>query len=287
MLYNIFEEKTWDSNFPYIITFIVIIALTIILGRITSILLNKFFERSSLLLRVDLSKYNIVKHLIVSTIHIVGVGLAIYSVPSLRSLSLSIFAGAGILAAIIGFASQKAFSNIISGIFIAIFKPFRMSDRIQVGVYSGIVEDITLRHTVIRNFENKRIVIPNSVISDDTVINLTIIDEKICKVLDLRISYSSDIKRIKEIIREEAKKNPKYIDNRNIEQLEAKEDPVRVRVMGWSESAIDIRVWVWARTPSDAFELGCDLYETIKYRFDDEGIEFPFPHRVMVSKNEG
>jgi small conductance mechanosensitive channel len=284
---HIFEEKTWNSNFPYIITFIVIIVLTIILGRITSILLNKFFERSSLLLRVDLSKYNIVKHLIVSTIHIVGVGLAIYSVPSLRSLSLSIFAGAGILAAIIGFASQKAFSNIISGIFIAIFKPFRMSDRIQVGVYSGIVEDITLRHTVIRNFENKRIVIPNSVISDDTVINLTIIDEKICKVLDLRISYSSDIKRIKEIIREEAKKNPKYIDNRNIEQLEAKEDPVRVRVMGWSESAIDIRVWVWARTPSDAFELGCDLYETIKYRFDDEGIEFPFPHRVMVSKNEG
>lgn len=282
---NIFEEKTWDSNLPYIITFIVIIVLTIIVGRITSIFLKKFFRKTSLLLNVDLSKYNIIKHLIVSSIHIIGVGLAIYSVPTLRSLSLSLFAGAGILAAIIGFASQKAFSNIISGIFIAIFKPFRMSDRIQVGIYSGIVEDITLRHTVIKNFENKRIVIPNSIISEDTVTNLTIIDEKICKILDLRISYSSDIKRIKEIIREEAKKHPKYIDNRNIEQLEAKEDPVRVRVMGWSESAINIRVWVWAKNPVDAFEMGCDLYETIKYRFDDEGIEFPFPHRMIITKD--
>jgi small conductance mechanosensitive channel len=282
---HIFEGKTWNSNFPYIITFIAIITLTIILGRITSILLNKFFKRSSLLLKVDLSKYNIVKHLIVSTIHIVGVGLAVYSVPALRSLSLSIFAGAGILAAIIGFASQKAFSNIISGIFIAIFKPFRMSDRIRVGIYSGVVEDITLRHTVIQDFENKRIVIPNSIISEDTVTNLTIVDEKICKILDLRISYSSDIKRIKEIIREEAKKHPKYIDNRNFEQREAKEDPVRVRVMGWAESAIHIRAWVWAKNPVDAFEMGCDLYETIKYRFDDEGIEFPFPHRVIITKD--
>jgi small conductance mechanosensitive channel len=282
---HIFEGKTWNSNFPYIITFIVIIVLTIILGRITSILLNKFFKRSSLLLRVDLSKYNIIKHLIVSTIHVVGVGLAIYSVPALRSLSLSIFAGAGILAAIIGFASQKAFSNIISGIFIAIFKPFRMSDRIRVGIYSGVVEDMTLRHTVIRNFENKRIVIPNSIISEDTVINLTIVDEKICKILDLKISYSSDIKKIKAIIREEAKKHPKHIDNRNAEELEAKEDPVRVRVIGWSESFLTIRVWVWAKNPVDAFEMGCDLYETIKYRFDDEGIEFPFPHRVIITKD--
>lgn len=149
---NFFEEHIWDTNWRYVITFFAILLATLVVGRVTSILISKFFKRSSNLIHVDLSKYNIIKHLIVSAINIVGIGLAVYSVPALRSLSLSIFAGAGIMAAIIGFASQKAFSNIISGIFIAIFKPFRVDDRIQVGTYSGIVEDITLRHTVIRNF---------------------------------------------------------------------------------------------------------------------------------------
>lgn len=279
-------ENFWESQWHYPIIFIGIIVLTFITGKLVKVLLEKFFRRSAHLINVDLSKYNILKHLLVNAIYVVGLGIAVYSIPALRSLSLSIFAGAGIMAAIIGFASQKAFSNIISGIFIAIFKPFRVEDRIQVGTHMGVVEDITLRHTVIRNFENKRIMIPNAVISDDTVTNFTIIDESICKVLNFGISYGSDIKKARAIIQEEATKHPLFVDNRGQEEFDKKEAPVMVRVTDWLDSAVNLRAWVWTKNQVDAFVIGCDLYESVKYRFDEEGIEIPFPHRTVYMKKE-
>lgn len=266
-----------------IILFFTILIVTFIIGRIVQVLLTRFFKKSADIIHVDLSKYNLVKHLVVGIIYILGIALAIYSIPTLRTLSLSIFAGAGIIAAVIGFASQAAFSNIISGIFIVIFKPFRVDDRIQVGTeHSGVVEDITLRHTIIRNFENKRIVIPNALISEQTVINFTIVDEKICRIIDIGISYSSDIKKAKQIIQEEALKHPEFIDNRNEEQKTKEEHPVMVKVMGFGESSVNLRAWIWTKDPFAAFHLGSDLYESIKDRFDHEGIIIPFPHRTLI-----
>src|SRR3990172_8509923 len=99
-----------------------------------------------------------------------------------------------IIPAIVGFASQQAFSNIISGIFIVIFRPFRVNDIIKVGsLDAGMVEDITLRHTVIRSFENRRLISPNAVISEQTVLNSSIIVEKVCLFLYIGISFDSDV----------------------------------------------------------------------------------------------
>lgn len=93
---------------------------------------------------------------------------AVYETNALRTVATSLLAGAGILAVAVGFASQQALSNIVSGIMIVIFKPFRVNDRLNIGTtFNGIVEDITLRHTVIRDFENKRIIVPNMVISQE------------------------------------------------------------------------------------------------------------------------
>lgn len=97
-------------------------------------------------------------------------------------------AGAGILAAVLGFASQTAFSNIMNGIMIVVFKPFRIGDIIEVDrqdAYMGVVADITLRHTVIQNFENKRVIIPNSVISTQIIVNRDIADQKVVRFFTL------------------------------------------------------------------------------------------------------
>ena len=127
--------------------------------------------------------------------------------------------GAGIFAAIVGFASQSAFSNIVSGIFLVIFRPFSVGDRVKVGqLYNGDVEDITLRHTVIKDFENKRIVIPNTVISNEIIVNSTIIDEKVCMFLEFGISLESNIQKAQDIIQEEAMKSRYCIDNRTEEE---------------------------------------------------------------------
>ncbi|MDZ7777461.1 MAG: mechanosensitive ion channel [Bacteroidales bacterium] len=72
----------------------------------------------------------------------------------------------------------------------------------------GTVEDITLRHTVIRNFENRRIIVPNSVISSETIINSNIIEDKVCNFVEISISYDSDVDKAMALMQEEAMSHP-------------------------------------------------------------------------------
>ena len=268
---------------------IVILVLTIIAVAVTRSFMNRFIRLASEKLNTDPTRYKFFKHLLSATITMVGLGLAIYSIPTLKALAISLFAGAGIIAVIIGFASQAAFSNIISGIFIVIFKPFRIGDRISISGntdYSGLVEDITLRHTVIRNYENRMIIMPNSVISNETVINSSIIDEKVCMWFEMGISYDSDVDLAINIIREEAEAHPNLIDNRSDQEISDGVQKVLVRVMGFGDSSVNLRAWLWAADPPKGFVMTKDLNKSVKERFDKEGIEIPFPHRTLVFKND-
>jgi small conductance mechanosensitive channel len=265
------------------------LAVGILIGTvILAALVGRFFrgliKRSTDEMKNDPTNYLFLRHLIIGVIYLVGIGIAVYTVPELRGLASSMLAGAGILAVAVGFASQHALSNIISGLFIVIFKPFRVNDRISVRDMGGVIEDITLRHTVIRNFENRRIIIPNALISDEILVNSDFGDEKICKWIEVSISYESNIDLAKEIMREETMAHPLLIDNRNEEQISAGEPQVMVRVLALQDSGILLRAWAWTEGQADSFVLGCDLYESIKKRFDREGIEIPYPHRTVVQK---
>ncbi|MFH1721862.1 MAG: mechanosensitive ion channel family protein [Candidatus Altiarchaeota archaeon] len=266
---------------------LVILSVTFLIAKVVVKVLDRTFRQSSKVLRVDHTQYSFLKHMAKGLIYVLGIAIAIYMIPSLRSLSVSIFAGAGILALVIGFASQQAFSNIVGGIFIAIFEPFRVGDRIKVGKdLVGEVEDITLRHTVIRDFEYRRIIIPNSVISNEVIENSHIVDPKIRKYVEFGISYDSDVDKAMNIIREEAMKHPDYIDNRTKEETEKGEPEVPVRVVGYGDFSVDLRAYVWCHDPIKAFYMNCDLRKTIKARFDKEGIEIPFPYRTIVYKKD-
>jgi small conductance mechanosensitive channel len=271
------------------ILIIIILISTLIIERIVRKLLHNAFEKSSKFMKVDHTQYAVLKHITSAVIYVVGIGVAIFMIPSLKALSISLFAGAGVLAIIIGFASQAAFANIVSGIFIAIFKPFRVGDTIQFGSNSdkrGVVEDITLRHTVIRNFENKRFVVPNSIISGEIVENYNLGDDKICRFVDFGISYDSDINKAMKIMREEAMKHPLHIDNRKKDEIDRGIPTVVIRTIGFSDSSVNLRAWVWAKDPPSAYEMGCDLNKSIKEKFDKEGIEIPFPYRTIVYKDQ-
>ncbi len=268
--------------------FIGIVIVTLVVGYSFNRLFRRFIRKSTLIMNNDPTNYHFLRHAITAIIYLVGFSWAVYSVPELRTVANSLLAGAGILAVAVGFASQHALSNIISGLFIVIFKPFRVNDRLKIrDTLSGIVEDITLRHTVIRDFENRRILIPNTVISNEVIINSDFGDDKICLWLDIGISYDSDIDLAKQIIEDEALKHPMHIDNRTPAQLEAGEGVVRIRVISLDDSSVLIRAWIWAENNANAFAMKCDLLESLKKRFDKEGIEIPFPHRTIVEKKAG
>lgn len=219
-------------------------------------------------------------------VYTLGVFAIIYTIPPLKDIGKTLFAGAGIFAAILGFASQQAFSNIIGGIFLVLFKPFRVGDLIRVGsINEGYVEDITLRHTVIKDFENKRIVIPNSLISTETIHNATIKDPRVMNRIPFGISYDSHVDNAIAIIKEEAESHPHFRDYRTLAEKEAGEELIDVRVISWDDSSITLRAYIWTDSQQDGFILRTDLFKSVKKRFEANGIEIPFPHRTLVYKN--
>lgn len=278
--------KEFFGDIESIGLFLGIIAATFIIAIIFNRLFGRFLRKSSILINADPTNYQFLRHFITAIIYIVGFGMAVYAMPNLRGVASSLLAGAGILAVAVGFASQQALSNIVSGIFIVIFKPFRVNDRLIIrDTLNGVVEDITLRHTVIRDFNNRRIIIPNTIISQEIIVNADFYDDKICKFVEIGISYDSDIDKARAIMIDEALKHPLHIDGRTPEQIEKGKEDVFVRVIMLGDFAVTLRCYVWARNNADAFALGCDLLESIKKRFDAEGIEIPFPYRTIVYKN--
>jgi small conductance mechanosensitive channel len=279
------KEKILD-NLEHITIFVAILIATVIVGFLVNRFFKKQIKKSTEILHTDPTNYQFLHHLVIVLIYTIGISIAIYAMPELRLLATSLLAGAGVLALAVGFASQQALSNIISGIFLVIFKPFRINDRIKVGDKFGVVEDISLRHTVIRDFENKRVIIPNAIISNEVIVNSDYIDDKICKWIDIGISYDSDIELAKYIIQDEILKHPLHIDTRTAEQKTEGMELAPVKVLQLGESSINLIGWACAQETGDAFIMGCDLYESIKLRFDKEGIEIPFPHRTLVFKNK-
>lgn len=263
---------------------LVILIVTLIVAK----LIKKALNKKEHFLKMDATQYKFLSHFISGLVYFFGILLALYSIPALRGLATSIFAGSGVLAIIIGFASQQAFANIVGGIFIAVFKPFRLGDRVKFVDKDviGIVEDITLRHTVIRTFDYKRIIVPNSVINSEVLENANIIDQKTQEFFEIGISYDSDVNKAMQIIKEEALKHPLFINNRTEEEIDNNKESVKVRVIGFGESSVNLRAYVWTNSPTDAFIVGCDLNKSVKERFDKEGIEIPFPYRTIVFKNE-
>jgi small-conductance mechanosensitive channel len=273
---------------PKIIVFVVVIGVgAYILIRIIKWFINKQLIGNADPTKDDVTRYNFFKNGISFIIWMLAIGAIISVIPSLKTLAITLFAGAGILMAILGFAAQEAFSNIISGIFIVLFKPFRVGDMIKVSDLDyGIVVDITLRHTVINNFENKRLIVPNSVISSGIIINDSIDDSKICRFIEIGISYDSDIDLATKIIQEEAMKHKDCIDVRTPSEKKAGKPQVNVRLMTFGDFSINLRAYVWTKDPFEAPQMHADLNRAIKKRFDLEGIEIPFPYRTLVYKKD-
>lgn len=275
-----------SEDLEYWLVPIFIIFLTALLALLFSNTYSKLVKRKSADINSDPTNYRFLGHAITALIYILGFSFAVYSVPSLKAVATSLLAGAGILAVVIGFASQEALSNVIAGVFIVLFKPYRIHDRVVIkDTMSGVVEDITLRHTVIRDFQNRRIIIPNSIIGNEVVVNSNYGDDQICKWLEIGISYDSDIDLAKAIITDEATKHPNLIDVRGALEKANNEPLVQIRVIELADSAVLLRAWLWAKDPASGYTMKCDLLESIKKRFDEQGVEIPFPHRTIVHKN--
>ena len=278
--------KTFFLDFRTALTVGIIIGVTIAFGLLFKYFTEKFIRKQVKLRRIDPTSYVFAKKIITALIYVVGFSFALDQIPGFKIVGRSLLAGAGILSLVAGLASQQALTNIMSGFLIVLFKPFKINDRITFkGTFTGIVEEINLRQVVIRDFENNRVIVPNSVISNEVVINADLNETKVCKMIEIGIGYDSDIGKALKIMEEEISKHPLHVDNRTPEDLRNNVPEVISRVIALGNSSVMLKAWAYAENAANGFVMYCDLLRSIKQRFDEEKIEIPYTYQNIVIKN--
>lgn len=252
------------------------IIATVIVANIANRVLLTYFRVISERLKVEETVYTLIRRIIVALVYFAGIIIIIDLIPQLRSISTALLAGAGVAGIVVGMAAHSTLSNVISGISLAISHPFRIGDALSIRDEYGTVEDITLRHTVIKTWENKRLIIPNSIISDEAVVNWSIGDLPVLWHVDFGIAYDADIDHARLIILDEIDKHPDVMHDRDS----------RVMILELADFSVNLRTVFWVRDRPTAWGTGCDIRESVKKRFDKEGIEIPFPYRTIVYKKD-
>lgn len=283
------EAEIITANFPLkeFTRPLTILFITVIVARIAKQMLHSYFDNASKKLRVfDKTRYALFGKLVSVVIWLIGIGIIVSSIDELRAASVSIFAGAGVLAVIIGFATQKTLGNISSGIFIATFQPYRIGDRLQLMGEYGKVTDINLRHTTIETWDNRRIIIPNNKMDEEIIDNYTIGDPAILGTLEMGISYDSNVDRAREIMQEQTLMHPDFFDYQKHKDMLSSDEKIVVRMIDMSDSAIVLKLYFWAYDYPTYIKMQADIREKVKKQFDKEGIEIPFPYRTLVYKKD-
>jgi len=184
-----------------------------------------------------------------------------------------LLAGVGIAGIAVGFGAQSLVKDIISGMFILIDNQYGKGDVVEIADKTGVVQDIGLRRTVLRDLDGIVHYVPNG----EIVVSSNMTQEYSRVNLNISVSYAEDLDRVMRVINEVG------------EELAADDDwkaviispPRSLRVDAFGDSGIDIKI-LGDVQPIRQWEVMGELRRRLKRRFDEEGIEIPFPHRVMV-----
>jgi small-conductance mechanosensitive channel len=198
-----------------------------------------------------------------------------------KEIFKSILKSSGLFVAVAGFAAQQTLNNIISGLMLSVAKPFDIGERVNLvnSNITGIIETITLRHTVIKGFDNQRIVIPNSVINNEILKNSNYDDSVIGNYLEVTISYESDIRKAVSVFDSIIQNHPLVITNEY-------HNP-GVIVKDLTETGIVLKATVWTKNVSDNFQASSDIRMEIIEQFKHAKIEIPYKKIELISrKNE-
>ena len=219
---------------------------------------------------VDPSLKSFLGSLITAVLYVMLVIITISTIGVQTSSLVAVLGAAGLA---IGLALQGSLSNFAGGVLIIIFRPFNVGDFIEMGSMSGTVKEIQIFQTFLDTPDNKRVVIPNGQLSNNSLINYT---RTPTRRIDMKFSvgYNSDIKLVRNLIEEIINKNGFVL----------KDHEILVRLETLADSSMIFVVKVWALN-ENYWDVYYDITENIKNNFDKNGIEIPYPKMDVNIKN--
>jgi len=189
--------------------------------------------------------------------------------------AFAVFGGAIALA--VGFAAQDLLGNFVAGIFILKDKPFEVGDWIEWDGNAGRVEDIDLRVSRVRTFDNELVTVPNGDLANNAVTNPVAYDTLRQKFV-FGIGYDDDIDQATDIIVEKA--------NEHADILDEPAPSVRLVELGDSDVGLQSRWWIQDPDRGDFVKVRSEYVQSVKEAFDDAGIDIPYVHRQLTGSIE-
>jgi len=187
----------------------------------------------------------------------------------------SMFAVLGAAGLAIGLALKDSLSNIASGVMLVTLKPFRVGDIVTIAGETGKVEAVSIFQTQLRGADNQTIVLPNSLITTDSIINLTPSETRRIELV-IGIGYQDDVGTARAAALEVMRSDPRVLP----------EPAPDVLVYSLGDNSVNLGIRCHARN-ADHFVTKCELTERIKVAFDDAGITIPFPQREVHMYHHG
>ena len=194
--------------------------------------------------------------------------LVIISVASMVGVETTSFiAMLGAAGLAVGLALQGSLANFAGGVLILFFKPFKVGDLIEAQGYLGIVKEIQIFVTILTTLDNRRIIIPNGLLSNGCLTNLNAEPHRRVD-MPFGISYGDDVLKAKRVLQDVIATDSRVLQN----------PPSEVYVKEHGDSSINMLMRVWVK-PEDYWAVFFNMHEQVKLAFDREDITIPFPQR--------
>jgi small conductance mechanosensitive channel len=198
--------------------------------------------------------------------------LVALNVMNLDTVLRSMLAGAGVAGVAIGLAVQSSLSNTFAGMFLTLRKVVNVGDWVESNGFAGTVHQLTLRNTVLRASDNNLIVIPNKTVVENPFKNFSLTD-RVRVTVACGVAYDSDLDHVEQVTKEAVAERFPQLD----------EEHVELHFLEFGSSSVDLQVRFWtdARVSRAILEARSEAIKLVHATFEREGIEIPFPQRVV------
>ena len=258
---------------------LMILALFLIGGTLLSHILKRTIRlivARDLDNRLDRMSISFLSKVASAVVWILTITLYAHMIPALDKLATALLASVSVASVVFGLAAQSTLSNFVAGFSLIFYRPFRLGDKLQItaptGVETGVVEDVSLGYTILKTYDNRRVILSNSSISSATMVNLSAREDRTMAIVPISIGYDSDIDTARALILEIAS------------GMSTIEEVVGCPVTNLGASSVDFSLRVWCSDSGVAAGVKNDILEAVKKRFDAAGIEIPYAYQNLVVK---
>lgn len=198
------------------------------------------------------TRYRVLRRSLMGVIIFIGVLSALFLIPQVRAIAGGLLASSAIVGLIIGLAAQRTLSNFVAGVMIGLAQPIRLGDRVSVAEGEGVVEEIGLVYTRIRQDDRTRLVMPNERLASDTIKNSTIVSRERLAEITIPVPRDKDLQAVVDLLRD------------------AEPSELLVTALEGDNAVVTMRVW--ADDEPSARQLESELRVQAQHRLREAGI---------------